>query len=369
MSDANKERRAWDKAAVIIQAIASLAILVSIAGLWVGAKQFSEQQKATAAQTLDQERQATLSGYLDQMSTLVLQDNLRKSKFGAPVRAIADALTDSASRSLDGTRRGTLIRYLWQTGLIFRPDSVIFVPRMDLDRAKLRGALLLQADLSFMRLSGADFTGAMLNGATFLDSYMRASNLTSAHLGCDYGLAGDSPVCSDLDSADLSHAILVRAKLIDARLTSTVLTKAKLRGADLRGSYMGWSNLTSADLGCFYRAGGKRPTCANLAGADLSHAQLRNTILVGANLGCYIARIDEKRPTCANLTGADLSGAHLRNTILLGANLTAEHLARADLTKARYNSKPIHTYTFTIEPTKWPRGFDVSTTGAVCVDC
>src|SRR5438128_2715376 len=118
MSDTNKAKTAWDKAAVIIQAIASLAIVVSIAGLWVGAKQFNEQRKATAAQTLDQQRQATLSGYLDHMSTLVLHDNLPQSKIGAPVRAIAVALTDTALRNLNGTRKGTLVRYLWQAGLI-----------------------------------------------------------------------------------------------------------------------------------------------------------------------------------------------------------------------------------------------------------
>src|SRR5262249_8730898 len=138
MSDANKGKTAWDKAVVIIQAIAPLAIVVSIAGLRVGAKQFNEQQKATAAQTLDQQRQVTLSGYLDHMSTLVLQNNLTQSKTGAPVRAIAVALTDTATRNLDGARKGTLIRYLWQAGLINRPRPVIGLFLMDLNRTRLR---------------------------------------------------------------------------------------------------------------------------------------------------------------------------------------------------------------------------------------
>jgi hypothetical protein len=117
---------------VIVQAIAPLAIVVSIAGLWVGAKQFNEQQKATAAQTLDQQRQATLSGYLDQMSNLVPKNNLTKSKVGAPVRAIAVALTDTASRNLDGTRKGTLIRYLWQARLIDGPHPVVSLFQINL---------------------------------------------------------------------------------------------------------------------------------------------------------------------------------------------------------------------------------------------
>jgi Pentapeptide repeats (8 copies) len=248
-----------------------LPSFVSIAGLWVGAKQFSEQQQATAAQTLDQQRQATLTGYLDHMSTLVLHDNLPQSKIGAPVRAIAVALTDTALRNLDGTRKGTLIRYLWQAGLINRPHSVVGLFLMDLNRTKLRRANLFKAVLSHVSLFEADFAHAELMGA------------------------------------DLQHSVMIS------------------------------SNLTSADLGCFYRD------------TDLSLA-------------------------CADLTGADLSYARLRNTVLVGANLTAARLTGADLTRAQYNSKPIHTtdvfdHTFTVEPTIWPRGFDVSASGAVCVDC
>jgi uncharacterized protein YjbI with pentapeptide repeats len=276
------------------------------------------------------------------MSTLVLHDKLTQSKTGAPVRAIAVALTDTATRNLDGARRGTLIRYLWQAGLIDRPHPVVGLFLMDLNRAILRDANLFKAVLSRVSLSEADVTNAELAGADLQGSYMRASNLTSADLSCFHEPGGKRRTCADLSGADLSFAFLrntdlVSANLTRAGLTGADLTKAKLNGANLQGSYMRASNLTSADLGCFYWAGGKTRTCADLSGADLSDAFLRNTDLVGANL------------TDARLTGADL-------------------------TKVRYNSKPIHTtdafgHTLTMEPTIWPRGFDVSATRAICIDC
>ena len=197
---------------------------------------------------------------------------------------------------------------------------------------------------------------------------MRASNLTSANLGCFHEAGDESVTCADLSEADL--------------------TRAKLMGVDFRGSDMRASNLTSANLGCFHEAGDKSVTCADLSEADLTGAFLRNTVLVGADLtgvrltgadleladlGCFYEAGD-KRVTCADLSNTDLSNALLRNTVLVGADLTGALLAGADLRQARYNSKPIHTTdafgrTHTLKPTKWPSGFDVSATRAVCVDC
>ncbi len=118
-------KNAWDKAAVLVQAVGALAIFVSLAALFTGVRQFNEQQKESAAQALNQQREAVLNGYLDDMSALMLRYHLSKSKPGAPVRSIAGARTLTAVRDLDGARKATLIRYLWEAGLITRPLPIV----------------------------------------------------------------------------------------------------------------------------------------------------------------------------------------------------------------------------------------------------
>ena len=106
---------------------------------------------------------------------------------------------------------------------------------------------ILDYDLSYANLRGADLRGANLRGAD-----LRGANLSDA----------------DLRGANLSDADLRGANLRGANLSDADLSYANLRGADLRGA-----NLRGADL-----------RGANLRGANLSDADLR-----GANLdySCY----------------------------------------------------------------------------------
>jgi hypothetical protein len=60
-----EKKSGWDKASVIIQAIGGLAILVSLAGLFIGVRQFNVQQKTNATNLVNQQHQATLDKYLD----------------------------------------------------------------------------------------------------------------------------------------------------------------------------------------------------------------------------------------------------------------------------------------------------------------
>ena len=238
----------WDKAGILIQAFGASAIIVSIIALFVGVRQFDvqqktnamdmlEQQQNNAAATLDQQRQATLSGYLDDMSVLVLQYNLPKSKPGAPVRAIAVARTLTAVRDLDGVRKGTLIRYLWEAGLLARPQPIV-----DISGADLTGAVFSNADLDKVVLSQLK-----LNNAQFV----RYTTLVNADLSD-----------SDLYKADLTNAILNHANLRNSNPIGAHLSGAYLIGADLAGA-----DLTGADL-----AG------ADLAGVNLKGARYNSTL-------------------------------------------------------------------------------------------
>jgi uncharacterized protein YjbI with pentapeptide repeats len=308
----------WDKAAVLIQAIGAFAIFVSIAALFTGVRQFNEQQTATAAQMLDQRRQATLSEYLTDMSELVLKYNLPSSRPEASVRAIAVARTLTALRDLDGVRKATLIRYLWEAGLITRGHPIVDLFHANLNEVVFpTGANLYQITLSPVSLSKGSLIGAQLEGADMSGSSLIGSDLTKANLTCFYRSTNSRiGVC-----AKLSGTYLMRANLSSANLSSANLSSANLYGANLYG--------------------------ANLSGANLS----------GANL------------ISANLNGANLNGANLN-----GANLNGANLSGANLQRARYNAKLIHVKNadgklVTEEPTRWPPRFDSKAAGAICVDC
>ena len=133
--------------------------------------------------------------------------------------------------------------------------------RLDLRKANLHSARLLNSNLSHAALDNANLSSAYLNGA----------NLSGAHLS----------------GADLS----------DASLSDANLSNSTLNGANL-------SNSTLDD--------------AEFSDASLSGANLSNTFLVGANF--FLAYLDSANLSDAHLAGADLSGSHLAGTDLTRAS-------------------------------------------------
>jgi len=214
-------------------------------------EQSNKQQEINAAQLLDQQRQTTLNQYFDDMSALVLQNSLTKSRLGDPVRAIAVARTDTAVRDLDGARKGRLIRYLWEANLITEPQPIVTLYQVNLNGADFKGANLAQADLSTNNLIGANFANANPNGANLSGANLYHANLSDANLSCFKSSGGSSAgilkpggvvnvVCTHSADpslrADLRAADLVGADLIGADLIGADLIGADLRGADLRGA-------------------------------------------------------------------------------------------------------------------------------------
>jgi pentapeptide repeat protein len=136
---------------------------------------------------------------------------------------------------------------------------------------------LSRADLSWMRLDGANLSRANLREARLDGANLYNANLYEAHLPW----------------ADLTGARLDRAHLPGAHLPGANLSKA-----DLSGVHLNWANLRNA----------------NLREADLTGARLDGADLPGAILGG------------ANLAGADLTGAVLVKTNLTEADLTGCHV-------------------------------------------
>jgi uncharacterized protein YjbI with pentapeptide repeats len=224
---------------------------------------------------VDHQQAAALQAYVDRMSELLLKDKL--SKFSSDeVRNVAKSRTLAVLRELDAKRKGSVLLFLKDSGLIDR-EAVI-----DLCGADLRGVFVANSNLSRLNLSGADLSGANLRGANLSKSFLGETNLSAANLS----------------GANLSGADLFEANLSSANLHQTKLSKANVNAADLRGVRLNEADLRDADLS------GANLNVGDLVGADLRGAKLGGAKLLGADL------------RQADLSEADLSGTQITDTEL-----------------------------------------------------
>jgi uncharacterized protein YjbI with pentapeptide repeats len=240
-------------------------------------QRISERQRAQARLALEQEiesdrqQEESLQAYFDRIIELVLKDKL--SKFSPDeVRNVAKTRTLTVLRRLDGRRKGLVILFLRDSGLIDRTDAVI-----DLCGADLRGAHLPQASLKRVNLAEADLTNADLHGANLSKSYLGATNLSGANLhGANLGGA-------DLFEANLNGADLTQSNLREAHVTGADLRGCRLNGADIRQADLSGVNLNVSDLVKADLRGAKLDG-AKLLGADFSQADLSGTQVTGTEL-------------------------------------------------------------------------------------
>jgi uncharacterized protein YjbI with pentapeptide repeats len=224
----------WDWLQLLI-----IPIIFAIGGFWLNQIQKDRDEKATEAQKdrdekateaqkqreenaakerekleresrEDNQRETALQAYLDKMSELLLEKQLRKSAEEDEVREIARARTLTVLRGLDPNRKASVIQFLAESGLIDKKKCVI----------SLFNANLSYANLSYTNLNNTTFYGATLSGAT---------------------LSGDL-----LNGTDLSYATLSGATLSDADFSGADLSYATLSGADFSGADLSKANLGGA---------------------------------------------------------------------------------------------------------------------------
>ncbi len=296
----------WDWIQVLIlPAVLTLATL-----LFIRAER-NNRQKVTRLRNqneiiiaADNQRETALQAYLHRMSELLLEKNSRASAPDTAIWNIARALTLTLLRRLDTGRKGSVLQFLYESGLINKNagKSILDLSGADLSGADLNGAnlscailsgaLLMEADLSEAHLmeanlnvailSGADLSGANLSGATLTWAILTEANLSGADLS-EANLSGANLNGANLNGANLSKAILDRAYLNEvdlklANLNETALSEAKLKKADLSEATLRSASLGGADLSKASLRG------ADLSGADLSGAILSGVELAGANL-------------------------------------------------------------------------------------
>jgi hypothetical protein len=121
------DKTLWD----LLQLLIVPLVLASI-GFWFTAQQDANQQhienqRAKAERELAKERaqDEALQAYLDQMSNLLLERNLRESAKDSEVRSLARARTLTVLSRLDSARKERLLQFLYEAGLLHKQNPVI----------------------------------------------------------------------------------------------------------------------------------------------------------------------------------------------------------------------------------------------------
>lgn len=150
----------------------------------------------------DRQQEAALQSYLDHMADLLLNENLLTSG-NEELRNVARIRTLTVLRGLDARRKGLLLLFLYESGLILERLIV------DLDGADLSGAELYSANLSGANLVNVNLNRAELSTANLSGARLIKANLNRAQL-----------IDTELSGANLSEADLRDAKVSDQQLAT-----------------------------------------------------------------------------------------------------------------------------------------------------
>jgi uncharacterized protein YjbI with pentapeptide repeats len=228
----------WDWLQLLIVPV----ILIAVTLAWSAAQTKRDnrrEDRRIAADRLaaEQVRQdATLNGYLAQMSDLMLNKRLLTLENPSAVREVARIATLTTLHRLGGERKIEVVRFLSEAQLLATGadgDGLVSMEDADLTDIDLRNANLDYANLAGALLNGADLRGAKLRTVDLSAADLGHADLRGAVLGKAL-LSSANLKDADLEGADLAHADLAGAKLEDADLRN-----ADLRGANLMTTRLG----------------------------------------------------------------------------------------------------------------------------------
>jgi len=285
-------KTAWD----VLQLLIVPVMLVAIA-LYFNASQASRDRsredrriRQDRALADDAREDATLDAYIAKMSGLILDRGLVKARPGSAVRQVARTATLATVRRLSGSRKGEVVRFLFEAGLLAVPTLSGYspgAPVINLEGADLHGVDLVNASLnaSFSPTYGVTFGhGAValrgdLRGARFDHAYLQGTNFRGANLrGASF--KGARIYGASFPADDLRDASFEEAYLSDV----VNLAWTRLDGAVFDDAFIGpgttfWAarlNKASFVGTIFEKLGRSEPTtnfrCAYGRDVDFSHA-------------------------------------------------------------------------------------------------
>ena len=246
--------------------------IVSVAIFLVGLLFSRNQRQQQEAATREHEQDAALAAYLDQMSDLMIDQQLGKDRsdnLKEQVRKVAEARTIAILLEVDSEHKRRPLKLVYELGLINTPHPILELKNMGLDGADLseltlRNACLNGADLRLANLRGADLEGsnlgqADLRGADLSGADLSGTDLTDANL-----LPYDEQNPTTWNKHNLEKrstlkngASFYRKGLVDKvrkelkvrkGLKGTNLSEATLKKAQFRNAWLQGVNLSGADL-------------------------------------------------------------------------------------------------------------------------
>jgi hypothetical protein len=178
------DKTLWDWLQLLI-----VPIVLAAAGFWFSDQQDARQREIEGKRaTLERElgvqsaQDAALQAYLDQMSELMLEKDLRDSEEEGEVRTLARARTLTVLGRLDPARKASVLQFLYESSLIRTDRSIVDLSNADLSGADLRLANLEYADLSNAKLLNADLRNSLLFSADLSNADLSGARVTRERL-------------------------------------------------------------------------------------------------------------------------------------------------------------------------------------------
>jgi Pentapeptide repeats (8 copies) len=209
-----------------------LQLLIIPIVLAVGGFLFSQLQKESEQKIAgDNQREAALQAYIDNLSELLLEKRLREPQTEDEVRTIARVRTLTLLPQLDSRRKASVLKFLYESRLILSTGDG---PIVDIDGADFSGVDLAGTNLVVVDLRGADLTGANLTEAQLKGARLFNANLKGANLSRAY-LAEVDLSAANLTGTNLTEAFLLNANL---RMTKGVTNEQLKKARSLKGAKM-----------------------------------------------------------------------------------------------------------------------------------
>ena len=183
-TDDFQRRTLWDWLQLLI-----VPAVLALGGLWFTAQQDRRQQemderRERIVHRVEEQRaqDSMLLAYLDQMSSLLINEGLQTSQPGEPERLVAASRTITVLRGLDPERKRTVLRFVYEAGLIRKEGTIVNLDGANLTEADLNNVPLEDADLSDLYLSDANLAGADLSGADLSGADLSGADLSGAEV-------------------------------------------------------------------------------------------------------------------------------------------------------------------------------------------
>lgn len=237
----------WMELLIVPVILAAIAFSFNFLQLQLSTAQHESDQKITNDQYInnqaiasDQQKGEILSKYLDDTTDLMLNHNLRNSKPGDEVRIIARAKTLTALKGLDGERKGQILLFLYEAGLINDKDTIV-----SLQGGDLRHVNLPHSNLSGINLNETDLSATVMDGSNLRNADLKNAVIDSASFSSvDFSNADISTTSNVNISTNPSNT---KEFYYNTDLSKAILTNASLENRQLY-AYLDYADFTGANI-------------------------------------------------------------------------------------------------------------------------